>query len=258
MQDILKDFREVAGLLCERNWSERNAGNISFRLENEKLQVQDWNEKSFNLSQIFPSLGGKSILITAAGAKMREVKNDPYACALIVEISTVGEVSSIKVPPGQSFNQPSSELLTHLHSHSLLIKHKPEEKAIVHAHVLPLVVLSHHPAVLDSESLNAILLSIHPETMFFLPKGAGFISFDLPGSEELALKTAEGFVSHKLLIWERHGALACGENVSEAFDRLDIASKAASIFLECKNAGYSPKALNNKEIELLKNHYKLT
>lgn len=257
MHETFEKIREIASLLCKRNWSERNAGNISLRFLKRPDWIHDWKPMATEFPSKFPALANQHILITAAGSRMREIMDDEYACSTLLHFSKVGSADQLYIPKESSCPTPSSELPTHLYSHAILSEHHPEEKTIVHAHVLPLIVLSHHPAIIDSESLNAILLRIHPETMFFLPEGAGFIPFDFPGSDSLAISTASAFHRHRVVIWERHGALACAPDLTVAFDRLDIAAKAAEIFLQCKNAGYTPKALTMEEINALKKHYKL-
>lgn len=257
MEEILRQFAQTAALLCERNWAERNAGNISYRLEAVPEQMKAWVSSSITLPCEFPALAEMFILITAAGSPMRCLKEDVKRHIVGVEILKDGKKARVFTSPESNELQASSELLTHLYSHAALLERDKTQRSLVHAHVSPLIFLSHHPAVQDAESLNGILLRMHPETMYFLPEGAGFISFELPGSESIAQATSEGFKVHNLLIWERHGALACAPDMLEAFDRLDLAARAAEIFLECKSAGFTPKALSEKEILLLKKHYKL-
>ena len=79
--------------------------------------------------------------------------------------------------------------------------------------------------------LNEILLKMHTETAFFLPEGIGYVGMEVPGSHELAKATLKSLKNHKVILWEKHGCLAVGQDVHEAFDRIDIIAKAARIYL---------------------------
>lgn len=57
-----------------------------------------------------------------------------------------------------------------------------------------------------------------PETRAFCPKGLGIVPYELPGSERLADRTIEQLGDYDVVMWEKHGALAVGEDPVEAFD----------------------------------------
>ena len=50
-------------------------------------------------------------------------------------------------------------------------------------------------------------------------------------------------------IWEKHGALATGENIEKAFDYLDVANKGAKMLLMAWSAGFEPTGLTLEEMK---------
>jgi rhamnulose-1-phosphate aldolase len=90
---------------------------------------------------------------------------------------------------------------------------------------------------------------MHPENVMFVPEGAGFLPFTIPGTEKIAEATTREFERHRTVIWEKHGVLATGKNVLEAFDTIDLLVKAAKIWFYCKSAGYEPEGLSDAQME---------
>jgi rhamnulose-1-phosphate aldolase len=93
---------------------------------------------------------------------------------------------------------------------------------------------------------------MHSETVFFLPEGIGYVPFQLPGSMELADKTLEKLDKHQVVLWEKHGCLAIGNSVPDAFDKIDMFSKAARLWMIAHNAGYEPEGLTLEQLQRLK------
>lgn len=52
--------------------------------------------------------------------------------------------------------------------------------------------------------------------------------------------------------WEKHGAFAIGETVSDVFDMIDILSKSAQIWFMVMQSGNEPKGLNDVQLMELK------
>ena len=117
---------------------------------------------------------------------------------------------------------PTSELPTHLSIHETLLNKNPEIKAVVHTHATELIALTHIPDFKSAESLNRLLWGMHPETMLFIPQGTGFIPYLLTGSTSIAEASAAALTDHNIAIWEKHGVIATGTTVTEAFDTIDL------------------------------------
>jgi rhamnulose-1-phosphate aldolase len=122
------------------------------------------------------------------------------------------------------------------------------QKVFLHTHPTHLIALSHFKEYLTEDKLNRLLFATHPEVGILLPEGIGFAPFCCPGSEELADATVSIAKEHRVILWEKHGCAAIADNPAEAFDLLDLVNKAAQIFFICKNAGYEPDGLSNKQL----------
>ena len=83
----------------------------------------------------------------------------------------------------------------------------------------------------------------------FVPDGVGFVPYALAGTEDIALATLKKLENHKAVLWEKHGCLAIGKTLSEAFDTLDILAKSTKIYFLCKSTGMEPEGLTPGQLE---------
>ena len=125
-------------------------------------------------------------------------------------------------------------------------------KAAVHTHPIDLVAMTHNPAFLKKDVLTKLLWSMIPETRAFCPRGLGIIPYALPSSVELAEATVKELAEYDVVMWEKHGVCAVGENVMEAFDMIDTLSKSAQIYLTAKSMGFEPDGMSEALMEELK------
>jgi len=191
--DIYNEIKEVASFIDNKGWAERNAGNLSFRLD---------FEVDFNL------------IISKSGSRARELSKNPQAnCCEIKHLQPHSE-------------NPSSELPTHLLVHSL---NRHGIRAIVHTHPTHLIAFSHKYHDYSKEKINTMLNSIMPEVSMFIPNGIGVVELLPPGSNELAKATLEEFKQHNIVIWKKHGCIAISETIWGAVEMIDIVDKASYI-----------------------------
>ena len=256
---ITEELSRVAGFLWDRRWAERNAGNISVNITS-LFSIKDLDKFStypfLPLPREYAGLKRQLLLITAAGSRMRDLAMDPLEELCLVYISDSAKAYHIIAPERiEKEPMPTSELPTHLAIHEMLCRTNAPEKALVHSHVTELIALTHNPKFLSAESLTGILWKMHPETVIFQPKGYGFVPYTIPGTEKIATLTARCFENNPVVIWEKHGAMAIGKTISEAFDELDLAAKAAGIFLSCARNGSEPVGLTDEEIREIRQHY---
>lgn len=256
LKKTILQVSEVAQYLWEKGWAERNAGNISVNInhliENDFENLN--NFPVFKLSEIYPQLANQFFLVTGTGKRMRDLAKSPLKNTLIIRLSEKGESYYLisKNKENEPGFMPTSELPTHLAIHQQIIKQGGHEKVILHAHALELIALTHSPDVKTKDDLNKIIWGMHPETMTFIPKGVGFVPYSVPGSVEIAKKTLQEFKDHDVVLWEKHGVFAIGNDVFETFDNIDIVSKSAKIWFMCKQAGFNPEGLTEKQLEVLK------
>ncbi len=251
---LINNIAEISEYFWQKGWAERNAGNIS-------VDVSRWADNfeeipvKIPLKNTYENLSGKCFLITATGSRMRNLCKNPYENILIIKISDDGKYYN-KMVGNKNFdikNEPSSELPTHLAVHSHIAEKGGKETVVLHVHVTELIALTQIKEFCDEERLNLLLWSMHPETVMFIPEGIGFVPYTTPGTDNLAAKTVEALQQHKIAVWEKHGVIATGSTIDEAFDSIDISAKAAKIFFLVKNAGFSPEGISTKELEKLRN-----
>ena len=251
----IADVAEIAGFLWRRGWAVKNGGNISVDITGEvDLRTSDLNQFSYKqLEHSYPDLSEVLLLTTGAGTRMRDVENNVVQNVCIIRISNDG--TGYHVINNEVFSSnliPTSELPTHLAIHRLLKKRGGIQKAVLHTHPDELIALTLIPGFHDELRLNKILLSEQPEAVIANPTGVGLVQYILPGSEQLAEKTVASLQVHPVVVWGKHGCLALGKDVQEAFDLIDVMNKSAQLFFLCRESGYTPQGLTEHEIEQLR------
>jgi rhamnulose-1-phosphate aldolase len=147
--------------------------------------------------------------------------------------------------------KPTSELRAHIKIHLFNAVNHTGKKAVVHAHPSELVVLSHHKLFKDEALFNHSLWKMCPEIKLYVPRGIACVEYARYGTEELANLTLEGLTNHDVVLWEKHGALATGVDMEEAFDFLDVANKGAKLLLLAWSAGFDPEGLSPEQLDEL-------
>ena len=258
LRQLLLQVAEIAQYLWQRGWAERNAGNISVNI-NHLVSAGDFSKtvssQQVKLNRCYPELSGGFFLVTGTGKRMRDLAKNPLNNALFIQMSDDGSGYRAFVDSGAEAGlKPTSELPSHLGIHRMIAQRGSHEKVILHTHASELVALTQHPDIKNAGTINNILWGMHPETAVFIPKGIGFVPYIMPGSEEIASRTLEELQSYDIVLWEKHGVFAIGQNVLDCFDNIDIACKSAHIYLTCKAAGFEPEGLGNDQLEALRNY----
>ncbi len=257
---IAKTICEVADLanyLWQKGWAERNAGNISVNLSDlmTEVELELDHFPLFKLDRSYDALANLYFFVTGTGKRMRDLAVNPMKNACIIKMNKKGSgyhIISMKKRNLYNF-RPTSELPTHLAVHNLLVSKGSKNKAVVHTHPNELVAMTQIPRFQSAENLNKTLWGMHPEAFVFVPRGAYMVPYILPGSHKIADATIIGFEKgHEVVIWEKHGAFAIGETVSDAFDMIDILSKSAQIWFMAMQSGTEPEGLNDEQLMELK------
>lgn len=255
---VMDDVSRVAGYLWEKGWAESNAGNMSVNIT-ELMDVQKEKIKNntvHKLNKNFPHLAGNILLMTGTGTRMRDIALDPDSFTCQIRIMDTGDAFQ-KISAAEQATEvwPTSELPTHLAIHNALAEMGSSRKVILHTHVNELIALTQISEFNTEDKINNLLWSMHPETVFFIPEGAGLVPYSLPGTDKMARATLKSLEKHNAVIWEKHGALAIGDNLLEAFDLIDILAKAAQIFFTVKNAGYEPERMKQEDLDEIRKTY---
>ena len=261
LQPILEEMLAVSGHLWQKGWAERNAGNLSIDVT-DHIHACDAGQASGSPREMecsYPLLAGHCFLVTGSGRRFRDLAKDATANACVLRISEDGAGYDLLWggEAGPDF-RPTSEFPTHLRLHEYLRESNAPERVVLHTHPAELIVLTHLPKYRDEAALNRALWCIHPEVKYNLPKGIGFVPYEIPGSEVLAQATASGFRrGHSVVLWEMHGCVAKAEEPMVAFDLVDIVTKAASMVLTCLGVGHVPTGLNKEQLDELVREFNL-
>jgi len=251
VQEELDKVSKIAGYLWDREWAERNAGNISLNLTSffEKEELKD--QGPFIEFDFPKEVGGFVLFITGTGCYLRSLidKIDEAACILYINEEATG-YSIIWGGKSKGFG-PTCELISHASIHLFNSINNPSHIAVLHTHPLELIVMSHHELFQDEEKLNNSLWKMCPEIRVFVPRGVHCTPYALSSTEALAKVTIEAFKTRDVSLWEKHGATATGEDIEKAWDYLDVANKGAKLLLMSWSAGFEPAGLSNNQLKEL-------
>jgi len=222
----LAQIARCAARVAELGWAEAGAGNLSLLLAPGQLtrSLHDGDIFEPGLPAGFPCRlpAGHLLVTSAAGSPMRALAADPAAHLAIIGDGPRGLFRLRGTPPA------TSELACHLAVHA----RRAGPGALLHAHTDFLIALSLLPRLAGEGALEAALLGLMPETGALLPGGLARLRLAVPGSAALGLASAEAIVAGGVsaLVWERHGALAVGDHLAQALDRLEVLEKTARIW----------------------------
>ncbi len=120
--------------------------------------------------------------------------------------------------------RPSSELGMHLAAYAA----RPDVNAIVHAHPITAVALTvaGHPPPSDLVPEAAVTLGV-----------IAVAPFATPGTDEVSASLAPLLRGHDVFLLERHGAVALGSSLAEAFDRMETLERVARVALAARLLG---------------------
>lgn len=246
------EVAEVAGYLWQKGWAERNGGNITINITDEvddEIRKMPAISDKVQIGKILPNLKGCYFYCKGTNRRMRDLARWPMENGSVIRI--LDDCSSYEIIADNPV-KPTSELPSHLSMHDFLIGKGSNYKAALHTHPIDLIAMTHNPAFLEKDKLTYLLWSMIPETRAFCPRGLGIIPYKMPSSIELADATIKELEDYDVVMWEKHGVCAVGENIMEAFDMVDTLSKSAQIYLTAKSMGFEPAGTSMEDMEALK------
>ncbi len=129
------------------------------------------------------------------------------------------DIAEVRIRDGANLT-PGKKLSIESGMHRIIYLNRNDAGAVVHSH--PLF------SCLFSASEDEIDTSIIAENWFLLDK-VKKVSYALMGTEELAEAVSEEALHNNALLLENHGALAVGETLLAAFDRLECLEQCAHL-----------------------------
>lgn len=239
---------EVAGYLWQKGWAERNGGNIVINItefvDDEIRSLAPIGEVKA-IGTTLPCLKGCYFYCKGTNKRMRDLARCPMENGSVIRI--LDDCASYVIIADQPV-QPTSELPSHLCMHNYLISKGSTYKASLHTHPIELIAMTHHQPFLAKDVLTHLLWSMIPETKAFCPRGLGIIPYGLPGSVGLAEATISELEDYDVVMWEKHGVCAVGEDIMDAFDQVDVLSKSAQIYINGRNMGFEPEGMSQEQM----------
>ncbi|SDQ13026.1 rhamnulose-1-phosphate aldolase [Pseudovibrio sp. Tun.PSC04-5.I4] len=262
----IKKVVEVAGYLWQREWAERNGGNISLDLteyfEGVELELSQFAHNPLTIvgdGAGFPKdSAGHVFFVKGTGERIRELR-EPHLAGCILKIDETAEgYHLLWGGRGDPHFKPTSEFISHVEIMMDKQRSGSNHRCVVHSHPLELIALSHLPKCSSNENnFTEVCWQMLPEVRAFVPQGIGIVPYCMPGSQDIAVGTMEKLRNHDVAIWEKHGAVATGVDVAEAFDFMDVANKGAKLYLMCLSAGFEPQGVSEADMLLLKETFNL-
>lgn len=251
------EVAEIAGYLWQRGWAERNGGNITINITefaDESIRSMAPISEPYAIGTTLPGLKGCYFFCKGTNRRMRDLARRPMDNGSVIRIAD--DCAHYEIIADKPV-RPTSELASHLAMHEQMITSGNGYKAAIHTHPIDLIAMTHHAPFLEKDVLTRLLWSMIPETRAFCPKGLGIVPYKLPSSVELAEATVEQLREYDVVMWEKHGVCAVGPDIIEAFDQVDVLSKAAQIYLTAKSMGFTPDGMTDTQMDELKRAFNL-
>ena len=239
---------EVAGYLWQKGWAERNGGNITINITewiDDEIRQMPPVAGPFEIGLTLPHLKGTYFYCKGTNKRMRDLARWPMENGAVIRI--LDDCARYEIVADQPV-MPTSELPSHLGVHDYLLSTGSKCRASLHTHPIELIAMSHHAPFLGKDVLSNLLWSMIPETKACCPRGLGIAPYALPGSSQLADATIRQLDDYDVVLWEKHGAFAVGEDIFEAFDQIDVLNKSAQISLSARNMGFVPAGMTAEEM----------
>lgn len=240
---------ETAGYLWQKGWAERNGGNITVNITehvDETMKSLPAISDPVAIGLTLPNLKGCWFFCKGTNKRMRDLARRPMDNGSIIRITD--DCSHYEIVADNPV-KPTSELPSHLAVHNYLIGKGSNYKASLHTHPIELVAMSHNPEFLKKDVLTNLLWSMIPETKAFCPRGLGIVPYMLPSSNELAEETIKAIDdNYDVVMWEKHGVFAVGDDIMEAFDMVDTLTKSAIIYMDARAMGFVPDGMSRQQM----------
>lgn len=252
LQAMVRDIADISRYVWESGWSAANGGNLTVDVTElvPESMMADPGARVLPLPLAVLALAGRSMFVTVSGERFRDVPKYPTKALILVRVLPGGDSCQV-LWGGDGGGRPTSELAAHLRIHEHLRERNATQRVVLHAHPTHVIAMTHLPEFRTSDFVRVLEVSLSTAYVF-LHEGIGMVGPEQMGSATLADETVRLLDGRRVVVWERHGCVAIGDDVSEAFDLTDMMEKASEIFLACVAAGYEPKRMTAREIEELR------
>lgn len=246
--NCMRRFIRICDDGWKQGWHESNGGNLSYRMDQEDLDVclpyfsikgagHDWQP----LGVAEESLAREFFIVTGAGKFMRKVSIDPEENIGVIEINETGDAYRI-VWGLYGEGRPSSEFATHAACHAVRMRVTDgADRVVYHAHAPHVIALSSliEP---DTRLWTRTLWQTMTEGIIVFPQGIGVVPWMVPGGADIADATGSMMKSFNACVWAKHGLFCTGPDFDTTFGLMHTIEKAAGIYLQARaaNGGAEP------------------
>jgi len=247
--DAIAKATEVGQFLWQREWAERNGGNLSIDLTDILPSLPTSTATVQRVAKLPLAAAGHCYFMKGSGERMRDlVRPDQAGCIIRIDDQAQG-YQVLWGGRGREDYKPTSELLSHI---KLLLDARQRgssDRCVVHTHPHELIMLSHHPLLgKDATAFNLACWKMLPEVRAFVPRGVRLVPYLRSGSVALSDATVTALQTADVAMWEKHGAVAMGTDALAAFDLIDVANKGARLYLGCLASGFEPDGLSDAQL----------
>ncbi|WP_301420343.1 rhamnulose-1-phosphate aldolase [Mammaliicoccus lentus] len=235
----VKEFCEITQLMYKKGWDERNGGNVSWILDEDKvrpyLNNHSENVRKVELPFTVKELANRYLLVTGTGKYFKNIINDPQDAIGLIQIADDGK--SYEILWGfVNGAVATSELPTHLMNHIQRLEVDKEHRVIMHCHATHTIAMtfSHE---LDEKLFTKTLWKMCTECLVVFPDGIGIIPWVVPGTEAIGKLTAEKMKNQRSVIWPFHGVFGAGQDLDETFGLIETIEKSAEVYTYVKSQG---------------------
>ncbi|HBT75496.1 MAG TPA: rhamnulose-1-phosphate aldolase [Planctomycetaceae bacterium] len=262
---FVQDFIGLAADASEKEWHERNGGNLSYRIRTEEMdftrlrfapelkETGEWTRIGVSV----PELAAECFLVTGSGKFMQHVGESPEENLAIVQIDTRGENYCV-LWGLEKGGRPTSEFPTHLMNHA--VKKRTTDglhRVIYHAHPVDTIALT-FVLPLNNRTFTRELWSMITECPIIFPEGIGVLPWMMPGGREIAEATSDLMKTFNVVVWAHHGVFCSGATFDEAFGLMDTIEKAAEIAVKVRSMGGKKNDITMKNLKDLAKEFDVT
>lgn len=232
---FVKEIADITKNMYRQGWDERNGGNISYLIDEEKVKEYFPNpqdhiirdiELGFTADEI---LREKFFLVTGTGKYFKNVKKDPETNLGLVQIDKDGHTAHL-IWGYKDGGRMTSEFPAHLMSHAERLKVNPKNRVIMHTHPTYTICMG---ACLPTDEVvfTRKLWKSNTEAVVVFPEGIGVLPCMVCGTNEIGEATANKMKEYRLVSWTNHGIYGAGNDIDEAFGLIETVEKTAQIYM---------------------------
>lgn len=253
---FVTEMSEITQLMYQRNWDERNGGNVTLLLEEEEvMNYLDINRilRTIPIDFDAKELAGKYFLVTGSGKYFKNVQKDPANNIGLIRVRNDGK--AVEVLWGyEDGSFPTSELPSHFQSHIARLSVDPDNRVIMHCHATHLLAMTFTHS-LDERKLTRKLWQLCTECLVVFPEGVSTIPWIVPGTNEIGEATSEKMKETRLVVWPYHGIYGAGKNLDETFGLIETVEKAAEVYTYVQAQGGMKAKISDEELKKLADRF---